>query len=92
LRTWSPPRCQRRSRRRPCAASGAGLPRRAAGLARTPDDRPRQALLADHRRVREAAGDVGEYAARASLPVDVLGVCGLLPSAVKSKWSQPVIV
>ncbi len=40
------------------------------------------ALLADHRRVREAARDVGQYAVRASLPVDVLGVYVLLPDAV----------
>lgn len=40
------------------------------------------ALLADHRRVREAARDVGQYAVRASLPVDVLGVYVLLPDAL----------
>lgn len=39
-------------------------------------------LLADHRRVREAARDVGQYAVRPSLPVDVLGVYVLLPDAV----------
>lgn len=38
-----------------------------------------EALLADHRRVREAARDVGQYAVRACLPVDVLGVYVLLP-------------
>ncbi len=36
------------------------------------------ALLADHRRVREAARDIGQYAVRASLPVDVFGVYVLL--------------
>ena len=40
------------------------------------------ALLADHRRVREAARDTGQYAVRASLPVDVLGVYVLLPDAL----------
>jgi hypothetical protein len=40
------------------------------------------ALLADHRRVREAARDIGQYAVRASLPVDVLGVYVLLPDAL----------
>lgn len=40
------------------------------------------ALLADHRRVREASRDVGQYAVRASLPVDVLGVYVLLPDAL----------
>ncbi|MFO1432813.1 MAG: SNF2-related protein [Candidatus Competibacteraceae bacterium] len=39
-------------------------------------------LLADHRRVREAARDVGQYTVRASLPVDVLGVYVLLPDAL----------
>jgi superfamily II DNA or RNA helicase len=40
------------------------------------------ALLTDHRRVRKAARDVGQYAVRASLPVDVLGVYMLLPDAL----------
>jgi superfamily II DNA or RNA helicase len=40
------------------------------------------ALLADHRRVREAARDIGQYAVRASLPVDVLGVFVLLPDGL----------
>lgn len=40
------------------------------------------ALLADHRRVREAARDIGQYAVRASLPVDVLGVYVLLPAVL----------
>lgn len=39
-------------------------------------------LLADHRRVREAARDIGQYAVRPSLPVDVLGVYVLLPDAL----------
>ncbi|MBZ4372326.1 DEAD/DEAH box helicase [Corallococcus interemptor] len=38
-----------------------------------------QALLADHRRVREAAGDRGSYSVKALLPVDVIGVFVLLP-------------
>jgi len=41
-----------------------------------------QALLADHRRVRDAARDIGQYAVRASLPVDVVGVYVLLPEAL----------
>lgn len=36
-------------------------------------------LLADHRRVREAARDLGSYSVRACLPVDVMGVFILLP-------------
>lgn len=40
------------------------------------------ALLADHRRVREAARDVGQYSVRPSLPVDVVGVYVLLPDTV----------
>ena len=36
-------------------------------------------LLADHRRVREAADDRGSYKVRACLPVDVMGVYVLLP-------------
>lgn len=40
------------------------------------------ALLADHRRVREAARDIGQYAVRPSLPVDVLGVYVLLPESL----------
>jgi len=34
------------------------------------------------RRVREAARDIGQYAVRASLPVDVIGVYVLLPDAL----------
>lgn len=41
-----------------------------------------QALLADHRRVREAARDVGQYSVNACLPVDVMGVYVLLPDAL----------
>lgn len=37
------------------------------------------ALLADHRRVREAARDVGQYSVAPCLPVDVMGVYVLLP-------------
>jgi hypothetical protein len=40
------------------------------------------ALLADHRRVREASRDVGQYVVRPNLPVDVLGVYVLLPDAL----------
>jgi hypothetical protein len=40
------------------------------------------ALLADHRRVREAARDIGQYTVRPSLPVDVLGVYVLLPETI----------
>lgn len=38
------------------------------------------ALLVDHRRVREAAKDVGSYDVTPCLPVDVLGVYVLLPA------------
>ena len=38
-----------------------------------------QALLADHRRVREAADARGSYQVTASLPVDVMGVYVLVP-------------
>ncbi|MEO6098590.1 MAG: helicase-related protein [Fibrobacteria bacterium] len=41
-----------------------------------------QALLTDHRRVREAARDIGNYAVHASLPVDVMGVYVLLPDGL----------
>lgn len=40
-----------------------------------------QALLADHRRVREAAEARGSYQVTASLPVDVMGVYVLVPAA-----------
>ncbi|MFZ1986926.1 MAG: hypothetical protein WAU91_21115, partial [Desulfatitalea sp.] len=40
------------------------------------------ALLADHRRVRQAARDVGSYAVRPCLPVDLMGVYVLLPDAL----------
>jgi hypothetical protein len=36
-------------------------------------------LLADHRRVREAARDVGQYSVMPCLPVDIIGVYVLLP-------------
>lgn len=39
-----------------------------------------QALLADHRRVREAADARGAYQVTASLPVDVMGVYVLVPA------------
>ena len=38
-----------------------------------------QALLADHRRIREAADARGSYQVTASLPVDVMGVYVLVP-------------
>ena len=41
-----------------------------------------ETLLADHRRVREAARDTGSYEVSACLPVDVLGVYVLLPAAL----------
>lgn len=41
-----------------------------------------QALLQDHKRVREAARDVGQYSVSACLPVDVIGVYVLLPDAL----------
>ncbi|MBI2744614.1 MAG: DEAD/DEAH box helicase [Burkholderiales bacterium] len=41
-----------------------------------------QSLLADHRRVREAARDVGQYSVNPCLPVDVIGVYVLLPDAL----------
>src|SRR5690606_24856436 len=37
------------------------------------------ALLADHRRVREAARDLGSYEVHPCLPVDLIGVYVLLP-------------
>lgn len=43
-----------------------------------------QALLADHRRVREAAEGRGSYQVTASLPVDVMGLYVLLPDATTS--------
>lgn len=36
-------------------------------------------LLEDHKRVREAARDVGQYSVSACLPVDIIGVYVLLP-------------
>jgi hypothetical protein len=41
------------------------------------------ALLDDHRRVREAARDVGQYSVSACLPVDVIGVYVLLPDTLQ---------
>ena len=43
-----------------------------------------QALLADHRRVREAAEARGSYQVTASLPVDVIGVYVLVPGATQT--------
>ncbi|MCD8521886.1 MAG: DEAD/DEAH box helicase [Saccharospirillaceae bacterium] len=50
-------------------------------LERIANDRA-EALLADHRRVREAARDVGQYSVKACLPVDLIGVYVLLPDAL----------
>jgi hypothetical protein len=41
-----------------------------------------QALLQDHRRVRQASGDGGRYSVSPCLPVDVIGVYVLLPEAL----------
>jgi len=41
-----------------------------------------QTLLEDHKRVREAARDVGQYSVSACLPVDVIGVYVLLPDTL----------
>jgi hypothetical protein len=40
------------------------------------------ALLADHRRVRDAAEDTGQYAVTPSLPVDLIGIYVLLPASL----------
>jgi hypothetical protein len=40
-----------------------------------------EALLSDHRRVREAAEARGRYEVLALMPVDVIAVCVLLPVA-----------
>ena len=42
-------------------------------------ERRAQTLLADHRRVREAAGARGGYSVKALLPADVIGLFVLLP-------------
>ncbi len=42
-------------------------------------ERRAQALLADHRRVREAAEALGRYSVKALLPADVIGLFVLLP-------------
>jgi superfamily II DNA or RNA helicase len=42
-------------------------------------ERRAQVLLADHRRVREAAGARGNYTVKALLPADVIGLFVLLP-------------
>ena len=41
-----------------------------------------QALLEDHRRVREAARDVGQYRVSPCLPLDLIGVYVLLPDSL----------
>lgn len=42
-------------------------------------ERRAQALLADHRRVREAADALGRYSVKALLPADIIGLFVLLP-------------
>ena len=42
-------------------------------------ERRAQTLLADHRRVREAAEGIGRYSVKALLPADVIGLFVLLP-------------
>ncbi|HJV26307.1 MAG TPA: helicase-related protein [Aromatoleum sp.] len=42
-------------------------------------ERRAQALLADHRRMREAAEAVGRYSVKALLPADIIGLFVLLP-------------
>jgi hypothetical protein len=42
-------------------------------------ERRAQALLADHRRVREAADALGRYSVKALVPADVIGLFVLLP-------------
>jgi hypothetical protein len=39
-------------------------------------------LLADHRRVRDAAGDIGSFAVEPGLPPDLIGVFVLLPASL----------
>jgi len=41
-----------------------------------------QALLEDHRRVREAARDIGQYRVSPCLPLDLIGVYVLLPDSL----------
>ena len=43
-------------------------------------ERRARALLADHRRVREAADARGSYSVKALLPPDVIGLFVLLPA------------
>jgi superfamily II DNA or RNA helicase len=47
-----------------------------------------QALLQDHRRVREAAEGRGNYHVTASLPVDVMGLYVLLPDAAAASTAM----
>jgi hypothetical protein len=42
-------------------------------------ERRAQTLLADHRRVREAADARGSYSVKALLPADIIGLFVLLP-------------
>jgi len=42
-------------------------------------ERRAQALLADHRRVREAAEALGRYSVKALLPADIIGLFVLMP-------------
>ena len=50
-----------------------------AGALESIAQRRAQALLQDHRRIREAADAKGSYQVTASLPVDVMGVFVLVP-------------
>ncbi|MFC1643044.1 helicase-related protein [Myxococcota bacterium] len=51
-------------------------------------ERRAQVLLADHRRVREAADARGSYRVRALLPADVIGLFVLLPADF-GRWRTP---
>ncbi|HXF08049.1 MAG TPA: hypothetical protein VNK45_05950, partial [Candidatus Acidoferrales bacterium] len=66
------------ARERFIAAALAALPEHAAALQALAHERA-QALLADHRRVRDAARARGDYQVRALLPLDVIATYVLLP-------------
>jgi hypothetical protein len=66
-------------RERAVAQALEQLPARAAELNAFAERRA-AALLADHRRVREAADARGNYTVKALLPADVVGLYVLLPS------------
>ena len=90
LRRLKAPRRSRFSRLPPVADPPPHVRERAVTQAlrqletRTPEldafaERRAQALLADHRRVREAADARGSYSVKALLPADVIGLFVLLP-------------